>query len=179
MIPGSAVERRPGRLLVRRDEIAARVEELGRAVARDYAGRAPLLVGVLRGALVFAADLARAIPLPVGLDFISVASYGGDVRSSGVVRITADLALSIEGRDVLIVEDIVDTGRTLHYLRRNLLTRHPRSLAVCALLDKVARREVDVPLEYVGFAIPDAFVVGYGLDWGGLYRTLPDVAVLE
>ena len=170
---------RPGRLLIQRDEIAARVIELGEAIRREYAGRAPILVVVLKGAVIFAADLIRAIALPLYLDFMSVSSYGSDTRSSGVVRLTADLSLSIEGRDVIIVEDIIDTGRTISYLRRNLATRHPRTLALCVLLDKIARREVEVPVDYVGFVIPDEFVVGYGLDHDGLYRNLPDIAALE
>ena len=170
---------RPGRLLIPRDEIAARVTELGEAIRREYAGRAPILVVVLKGAVIFAADLIRAIALPLCLDFMSVSSYGSDTRSSGVVRLTADLSLSIEGRDVIIVEDIIDTGRTISYLRRNLATRHPRTLALCVLLDKIARREVEVPVDYVGFVIPDEFVVGYGLDHDGLYRNLPDIAALE
>lgn len=170
---------RLGRILISEGEIAARVADLGRAIRRGYAGRSPLLVSVLKGAVVFAADLCRAVGLPAGLDFMGVSSYGARTRSSGVVRLTADLSMSIEGRDVIIVEDIVDTGRTIAYLRRNLATRHPRSLALCALLDKVARRQVEVPMDYVGFAIPDEFVVGYGLDHGGYYRNLRDIAVLD
>ncbi len=169
----------PGRILIREDEIAARVAELGETIRRDYAGRAPLLVAVLRGAVIFSADLIRAIPLPVTLDFMSVSSYGADTRSSGVVRLATDLSVPIEGRDVIIVEDIIDTGRTISYLRRNLATRHPKSLALCVLLDKIARREVEVAVDYVGFAIPDEFVVGYGLDHDGLHRNLRDIAVLE
>ncbi|HYB44538.1 MAG TPA: hypoxanthine phosphoribosyltransferase [Candidatus Methylomirabilis sp.] len=169
----------PGRVLISHAEITARVAELGEAIGRDYAGRAPVLVGVLKGAVVFAADLIRAIPLPVSLDFMSVSSYGSGTRSSGVVRLSADLSMSIEGRDVIIVEDIIDTGRTIAYLRRNLATRHPRSLTLCALLDKVARREVEIAVDYVGFAIPDEFVVGYGLDYDGLHRNLGHIAVLE
>jgi hypoxanthine phosphoribosyltransferase len=169
----------PGRVLISEDEIAARVSELGEAIGRDYAGRAPVLVGVLKGALVFVADLIRAIALPVSLDFMSVSSYGSGARSSGVVRLSSDLSTSIEGRDVIIVEDIIDSGRTISYLRRNLATRHPRSLALCALLDKVARREVDVTGDYIGFVIPDEFVVGYGLDHDGLLRNLRYIAVLE
>ena len=171
--------RRLGRTIITRDEIAARVAELGAEIGRDYAGRSPLLVGVLKGAVVFTADLIRAIPLPTGFDFMGVSSYGSGARSSGVVRLTSDLSVSIEGRDVIIVEDIIDSGRTIHYLRRNLATRHPRSLALCVLLDKVARREVEVPVDYVGFAIPNDFVVGYGLDHDGFYRNLPDIVVLE
>ncbi|HET7874699.1 MAG TPA: hypoxanthine phosphoribosyltransferase [Methylomirabilota bacterium] len=170
---------RLGRVLVSRREIAARVAALGESIGRDYAGRSPLLVGVLKGAVVFTADLARAIPLLTAFDFMGVSSYGGGSRSSGVVRLTSDLSVSIEGRDVILVEDIIDSGRTISYLRRNLLTRHPRSLSVCALLDKVTRREVEVALDYVGFVIPDEFVVGYGLDWDGFYRNLSDIAVLH
>jgi hypoxanthine phosphoribosyltransferase len=171
--------RRLGRTLITRQEVSARVTELGRAIGRDYAGRSPLLVGVLKGAVVFTADLVRAIPLSAGFDFMGVSSYGSRAQTSGVVRLTSDLSVSIEGRDVIIVEDIIDSGRTIHYLRRNLATRHPRSLALCVLLDKVARREVEVPVDYVGFVIPDDFVVGYGLDHDGLYRNLPDISVLE
>ncbi len=173
------VARRVGRVLIPREEIAGRTSELGRAIGHDYAGRAPLLVGVLKGAVIFLADLMRGIPVPVAIDFMGVASYGAGTRSSGAVRLTADLSVSIEGRDVILVEDIVDTGRTLDYLRRNFVTRRPRSVAVCVLLDKVERREVDVRLDYVGFAVPDRFVVGYGFDFEGLYRGLPDIHVLD
>jgi hypoxanthine phosphoribosyltransferase len=175
----TTVDRHLGRILISRDEIAARVGELGEAIGRDYAGRSPLLVGVLKGAVVFAADLLRAIPLPSAMDFMAVSSYGSGTRSSGVVRLTADLSVSIEGRDVIIVEDVIDSGRTISYLRRNLATRHPRSLALCVLLDKVSRREVDVEVDYVGFAIPDEFVVGYGLDDDGRHRNLAELAVLD
>lgn len=170
---------RPGRVLISREEIATRVGELGRAIAREHTGHVPLLVGVLKGAAVFMADLIRAIPAPITLDFMGVASYGSASRSSGAVRLTADLSVSIEGRDVVIVEDIVDSGWTLDYLRRNLDTRHPRSLRVCALLDKIERRQVETPVDYVGFVIPDRFVVGYGFDLGGLYRGLSEIRVLE
>ena len=173
------VDRRIGRILISRDEIAARVTELGEAIGRDYAGRTPILVGVLNGAVVFTADLLRAIPMAAAMDFMAVSSYGSGTRSTGVVRLTADLSLSIEDRDVIIVEDVIDSGRTISYLRRNLATRHPRSLALCGLLDKVSRREVDVDVDYVGFVIPDEFVVGYGLDYDGRHRELPDMAVLE
>jgi hypoxanthine phosphoribosyltransferase len=170
---------RLGRVLISGEEIAARVAELGRAIGREHAGHNPLLVAVLKGAVIFLADLVRAIPLPVSVDFMGVASYGGGVRSSGAVRITADLSESIEGRDVIIVEDIIDTGRTLAYLRSNLVTRRPRTVSVCVLLDKVGRREVDVKLDYVGFVIPDQWVLGYGFDLGGLYRGLPYITVVE
>jgi len=173
------MDRRIGRTLISRDEITARVTELGEAIGRDYAGRTPLLVGVLKGAVVFTADLLRAIPMAAAMDFMAVSSYGSGTRSTGVVRLTADLSLSIEDRDVIIVEDVIDSGRTISYLRRNLATRHPRSLALCGLLDKVSRREVDVDVDYVGFVIPDEFVVGYGLDYDGRHRELPDLAVLE
>jgi hypoxanthine phosphoribosyltransferase len=173
------MESLPGRVLISQDEIADRVRELGEAIGRDYAGRAPVLVGVLKGAVIFVADLIRTIPLAITLDFMSVSSYGAGARSSGVVRLISDLSMSIEGRDVIIVEDIIDSGRTISYLRRNLATRHPRSLALCALLDKVARREVEVTVDYMGFAIPDEFVVGYGLDHDGFYRNLRHIAVLE
>ena len=170
---------RPGRVLVSRAEIAARVAELGRAIGREHGQRTPLLVGVLKGAAIFMADLIRAIPVPVAVDFVGVSSYGSATRSSGVVRLTADLSSSIEGRNVILVEDVVDSGRTADYLRRNLETRDPRNLQVCTLLDKVERRQVEVPLDYVGFAIPDRFVVGYGFDVDGLYRNLPEIHDLE
>lgn len=170
---------RVGRVLIPREELAARVEELGRAIGRDYEGGEPVLVAVLRGAAVFVADLARAIPGPVVIDYVALSSYGAGTRFSGAVRVTSDLTLSIEGRDVIIVEDIVDTGHTADYLRRNLATRRPRRLALCALLDKASRREVPVPVEYRGFPVPDEFVVGYGLDLDGLHRTLPYIATVE
>ena len=166
------------RVLIPADELTARVAELGRQIRDDYTGRTPMLVGVLKGAVVFLSDLMRAIDAPCECDFIAVSSYGASTRSSGVVELTKDLSVPIENRDVLIVEDIVDTGRTLAYLIRNLETRQPGTLRVCTLLDKVSRREVPVSLHYVGFTIPDEFVVGYGLDFAGLYRNLPYVAVL-
>jgi len=128
---------------------------------------------------VFMADLIRAIPTPIAVDFMGVSSYGAATRASGAVRLTADLSMSIEGRDVILVEDIVDSGRTIQYLRRNLETRHPRNIEVCTLLDKIERRQVDVPLDYVGFVIPDRFVVGYGFDLAGHYRGLPEIHALE
>lgn len=153
--------------------------ELGNALSRDYAGKDLTLVGVLHGAVVFLADLVRAISIPLTLDFVRISSYGRGTRPSGVIKITADLSISIRDRNVLIVEDIIDSGRTIDYLLRKLDRQRPRSLRVCVLLDKAERRERHVPLDYVGFAIPDEFVVGYGLDYGGLYRNLPHVAVLE
>jgi hypoxanthine phosphoribosyltransferase len=167
------------RILIPAEELTARVAELGRQVRADYAGRTPVLVGVLKGAVVFLSDLMRAIEAPCECDFIALSSYGASTRSSGIVELTKDLSMPIDGREVLVVEDIVDTGRTLTYLLRNLETRQPASVRVCALLDKAARREVPVSLDYVGFTIPDEFVVGYGLDYAGLFRNLPYVAVLD
>jgi hypoxanthine phosphoribosyltransferase len=169
----------PLRVLIPAEAIRRRVSELGREIALHYGDRTPVLVGVLKGAVVFLADLIRAVEAPLECDFIAVSSYGAQSRSSGIVKLTADLAASVEERDVLIVEDIVDTGRTLAYLQRNLETRQPRSVRVCTLLDKAARREVPVTLHHVGFTIPDEFVVGYGLDYGGRYRNLPHIAVLD
>lgn len=170
---------RLGRILITQEEISDRVGELGRALALDYADDDLLIVGVLKGAVVFLADLVRVADIPVTLDFIALSSYGVSTRSSGVVKITSDLSVSIEGRQVLIVEDIIDTGRTINYLKRNLQTRHPASLKLCALLDKADRREVDVEIDYLGFTVPNEFVVGYGLDFQGLYRNLPYITVLE
>jgi hypoxanthine phosphoribosyltransferase len=168
-----------GEVLVSADELQRRVAELGEEVSRDYAGRTLLLVGVLKGAVFFLSDLMRYIDIPVEVDFMAVASYGSATDSSGVVRILKDLDAAIEDRDVLIVEDIVDSGLTLQYLLRNLGSRNPRTLEVCALLTKPERRKVDLPTRYVGFEIPDRFVVGYGLDHGERHRNLPFVAVLE
>ena len=173
------VEAPIGEVLVSADELQRRVGELGEQISRDYAGRSLLLVGVLKGAVFFLSDLMRFIDIPVELDFMAVASYGSATDSSGVVRILKDLDAAIEGRDVLIVEDIVDSGLTLQYLMRNLGSRNPRTLEVCALLTKPERRKVDLPTRYVGFEIPDRFVVGYGLDYDEHHRNLPFVAVLE
>jgi hypoxanthine phosphoribosyltransferase len=169
----------PGRILISEDELRARVVELGAMLARDYERDNPVLVGVLKGALVFMADLVRATRIALTMDFIALSSYAGGTRSSGVVKLAADLSMPIEDRDVVIVEDIIDTGRTVSYLKRNLETRHPRSVRLCALLDKIERREVDVDIDYLGFTIPNLFVVGYGLDHAGLYRNLPYIAALE
>ena len=168
-----------GRVLIDEDELRARVNELGAALARDYEKENPIIVGVLKGALVFMADLVRAMPVALTMDFIALSSYGGATRSSGVVKLAADLSMPIEDRHVVIVEDIIDTGRTVAYLKRNLETRHPRSVKLCALLDKIERREVDVAIDYLGFTIPNLFVVGYGLDHAGLYRNLPYIAALD
>jgi hypoxanthine phosphoribosyltransferase len=167
-----------GEVLVGADELQLRVRELGEAISRDYAGRPLLLVGVLKGAVFFLSDLMRHIEIPVEVDFMAVASYGSATDSSGVVRILKDLDVVIEGRDVLIVEDIVDSGLTLQYLLRNLGSRDPATLEVCALLTKPSRRKVELPVRYVGFEIPDRFVVGYGLDYDERHRNLPFVAAL-
>jgi hypoxanthine phosphoribosyltransferase len=169
----------PGRILITEDELRARVTELGQMIARDYEKLNPILVGVLQGAFLFMADLIRSIPINLTTDFIGLSSYGTGTTSSGVVRLVSDLSLPIDGRDVLIVEDIVDTGHTLTYLKRNLEARRPRSLRACALLDKIERRQIEVDLDYIGFTIPNVYVVGYGFDHGGLYRNLPYVAELE
>lgn len=166
-------------ILLSAGAIQKRVRELGEAISRDYAGREVFLVGVLKGAWVFLADLARQITVPASFDFMSVSSYGAATRSSGVVQIIKDIEESIEGRHVIIVEDIVDSGLTLSYLVSMLKTRHPASLKVCVLLDKPDRRVTPVDLDYVGFAIPDAFVVGYGLDYAGNYRHVPYVFTLR
>jgi hypoxanthine phosphoribosyltransferase len=168
-----------GEVLVSAEDLQRRVGELGEEISRDYAGRSLLLVGVLKGAVFFLSDLMRFIEIPVEVDFMAVASYGSATDSSGVVRILKDLDAVIEARDVLIVEDIVDSGLTLQYLMRNLGSRNPRTLEVCALLTKPARRKVELPTRYVGFEIPDRFVVGYGLDYGERHRNLPFVAALE
>lgn len=165
-------------VLVDRDTLQRRIDELAAEISRDYAGKELLLVGVLKGAVFFMADLARRLTVPAALDFMAVSSYGSSTDSSGVVRILKDLDLEIAGRDVLIVEDIIDSGLTLSYLLKNLRSRQPASLEVCALLTKPARRRVDIPCRYVGFEIPDRFVVGYGLDLAERFRTLDFIGVL-
>jgi hypoxanthine phosphoribosyltransferase len=167
-----------GRVLVERRRLQERIRELGEEISRDYTGRSLLLVGVLKGAFLFVSDLMRQIHVPCEVDFMAVASYGSATDSSGVVRILKDLDAAIADRDVLIVEDIVDSGLTLQYLLRNLGARNPRSLEVCALLTKPERRKVDLPTRYVGFEIPNEFAIGYGLDHGERFRNLPYVAAL-
>jgi hypoxanthine phosphoribosyltransferase len=159
--------------------IQRRVREIGLQITEDYRGKTPHLICILKGAILFHADLIRAIELEVSMDFIAAASYGQLTKSSGDVRIIKDLDESIEDKDVLLVEDIADTGFTLHYLRKTLLSRNPRSLKIAALLNKPSRREIDVPVDYVGFEIPDEFVVGYGLDYAQRYRNLPDIRILR
>jgi hypoxanthine phosphoribosyltransferase len=168
-----------GETLVAAEDLAKRVRELAEQVSKDYAGKDLLLIGVLKGAVFFLSDLMRHMDIPVEVDFMAVASYGSATKSSGVVRILKDLDAAIEGRDVLIVEDIVDSGLTLQYLLRNLAGRNPRSLEVCALLIKPERRKVDLNARYVGFEIPDKFAIGYGLDHVERYRNLPYVAALK
>ncbi|MGE5561252.1 MAG: hypoxanthine phosphoribosyltransferase [Chloroflexota bacterium] len=167
------------RVLLSEDTIRAKVRELGQQITRDYAGKEIVLVGILKGAVLFLSDLARAIELPASLDFMSVSSYGHSTKSSGIVRIIKDLDESIEGKHVIVVEDIVDTGLTLNYLKETLAGRDPASLKICALLDKESRRQVPVKVDYVGFPIPDEFVVGYGLDFAGKYRNHPEIFILK
>ncbi len=173
--PGSAADPNLGKVVVTQAELEARIAELGEQLTADYEGRAPLLVGVLKGAFVFMSDLARAIRLPLEFDFMAVSSYGSATKTSGVVRIVKDLDLDLTGRHVLLVEDIVDSGLTLSYLRRNLAARGPATLEVCALLVKDGLQRSDPELRYVGFTIPPEFVVGYGLDVAERYRNLPYV----
>jgi hypoxanthine phosphoribosyltransferase len=169
----------PGRVLISRDRIADRVRELGEKVRKDYEGRSLVLLVVLKGSFVFAADLARAIDLPLSVEFLGVQSYGDSTYTSGVVRITLDLGRSIEGEDVLIVEDIVDTGLTSRYLLDQIAARKARTVKLCALLHKPSRTVAPVNIDYLGFIVEDVFIVGYGLDSAQRYRNLPDLRVLE
>ena len=167
-----------GRVLISEDDLQARILALGEEITSDYAGRAPLLIGVLKGAFMFMSDLSRAIDLPVEFDFMAVSSYGNSTRSSGVVRIVKDLDIDLADRDVIIVEDIIDSGLTLSYLRRNLLARNPASLEVCALLVRENHRVDEAILRYEGFRVPSDFLVGYGLDVNERFRNLPDIRVV-
>jgi hypoxanthine phosphoribosyltransferase len=168
-----------GAVIVSEAQLATRVAELGAQLTEDYAGRTPLLVGVLKGAFVFMSDLARAIKLPVEIDVMAVASYGSSTTTSGVVRIVKDLDTDLADRHVIVVEDIIDSGLTLSYLRRNLLARHPASLEICALLVKDGLQKEPIDFRYVGFHIPPDFMVGYGLDVAERYRNLPDIRVFR
>lgn len=168
-----------GRVLVSQADIAARVAELGAQITSDYAGRAPLLVGVLKGAVLFTSDLCRNIDLPVELDFMAVSSYGSSTRTSGVVRILKDLDVDVADRDVILVEDIVDSGLTLSYLRRTLRARRPRSLEICSLLVREHQEDLDELVKYFGFKVPAEWVVGYGLDVAQRYRNLPDIRAYD
>lgn len=168
-----------GKVLLNEAEIAAKVKELGEQITRDYQGKNLLVVGILKGAVIFMSDLVREIKTPLGIDFMAVSSYGASTESSGVVRIMKDLERSIEEYHILIVEDIIDTGLTLKYLVENLHSRGPQSVKVCTLLDKPSRRKVEVRADYNGFSIPDEFVVGYGLDFSERFRHLPYIGVLK
>lgn len=166
-------------ILITKEQIEARVEELAAEITRDYAGQSVLLVGILRGAVMFFADLARKIDLDVWMDFMAVSSYGAGASTSGEVRIIKDISQPIEGLNVIIVEDIIDSGNTLKYLKNLLQTRRPASIKICALLDKPSRRVVDLVGDYIGFTIPNEFAVGYGLDYAERYRNLADIGVLK
>jgi hypoxanthine phosphoribosyltransferase len=168
-----------GEILIEEEPLQARIRELGVEISQEYEGRDLLLVGVLKGAVFFMADLMRELTIPCEIDFMAISSYGAATDSSGVVRILKDLDANIAGRDVLVVEDIIDSGLTLSYLMRSLKARKPASLEICALLTKPERREIDVPVRFVGFEIPNKFVIGYGLDFAERYRNLPYVAVLH
>src|SRR3989475_10586035 len=173
------LERGVGEVLIEETALQSRIVELGAEISADYTGRDLLLIGVLKGAVFFMADLMRTLTIPCEIDFMAISSYGAQTDSSGVVRILKDLDINIEGREVLVVEDIIDSGLTLSYLMRNLEAREPASLEVCALLTKPERREIDVPVRYIGFEIPNRFVIGYGLDFADRYRNLPYVGVLD
>ena len=175
----SELERAVGEILIDAETLQNRIRELGEEITSDYEGKELLLVGVLKGAVFFMADLMRQLSIPCEIDFMAISSYGAATDSSGVVRILKDLDINIAGRDVLVVEDIIDSGLTLSYLMRNLQARKPASLEVCALLTKPERREIEVPVRYVGFEIPNKFVIGYGLDFAERYRNLPYVGVLH
>ena len=166
-------------ILLSGEEVQARVAELGAQLAADYEGRDPVLVSVLKGSIIFLADLVRAMPIPLSIDLMEVSSYGAATESSGQVRILKDLSTPIEGREVIVVEDIIDTGLTLNYLLRYLHDKQPASIRICCLLDKPARRLAPIEIDYRGFTIPDRFVIGYGLDYGERYRNLPYIGVLR
>jgi hypoxanthine phosphoribosyltransferase len=166
-------------VLITEEQIKTKVKELGKKISEDYKGKNLMLLCILKGAMIFLADLSREIDLPLSIDFMAVSSYGLSTTSSGVVRIIKDLDYSIEGKDILIVEDVVDSGLTLNYLRKVLIGRHPASLAICSLLDKPLKRRAEVPIDYTGFKIDDLFVVGYGLDFAEKYRNLPYIGILK
>jgi hypoxanthine phosphoribosyltransferase len=178
-VPRNSLQDDIDRILVSEDDLHKSIAAMGQVLRNDYEGKELILIGVLKGAIMFIVDLARAIDLPLKLDFMAVASYGASTQTSGIVRILKDLDSSIEGKHVLIVEDIIDSGLTLNYILETLLTRNPASLKVCALLNKPARRRVNVSVDYICFDIPDEFVVGYGLDFNQIYRNLPFVGVLK
>ncbi|MPL77046.1 Hypoxanthine-guanine phosphoribosyltransferase [bioreactor metagenome] len=167
------------KVLISEEELAVRIKELGEEITADYAGKEILMIGVLRGAVIFMSDLARAIKVPVAIDFMAVSSYGSSTSSSGIVRILKDLDEEVQGKHVLIVEDIVDSGLTLKYLLENLKTRKPASMKICTLLSKPERRKANIDISYNGFIVPDEFVVGYGLDYAEKYRNLPFIGILK
>ena len=179
MTVSSELERDVSEVLIDEEALQRRIAELGEEISADYEGRNLLMIGVLKGAVFFMADLMRRVAVPCEIDFMAISSYGGQTDSSGVVRILKDLDMNIKGRHVLVVEDIIDSGLTLSYLMRNLRSREPLSLEICALMTKPSRREIDVPVRYVGFEIPNRFVIGYGLDFAERYRNLPYVGVLH
>lgn len=165
--------------MITQEEMRKRIQELGLRIAQDYQEKDLLMIGVLKGAFVFFSDLARAIPLPLHVDFLVVSSYGEKKKSSGAVKVISDISQNVKGKDVLVVEDIVDSGLTLTFLKKKLMARKPKSLRFCTLLDKPQRRKTEVTIDYVGFTIPNKYVVGYGLDYDNKYRNLPYIAVLE
>ena len=167
------------RVLIPEEKVDERIAQLGEQISRDYAGKQVHLIGILKGSIFFICELAKRITVPVTMDFMSVSSYGAGTKSTGVVKLIKDLDEPIEGKDVLVVEDIIDSGHTLSYLLKNLSDRHPASIRLCTLLDKPERREVDVEVDYQGFSIPDEFVIGYGLDYDQRYRNLPYIGVLS
>lgn len=167
------------KVLISEHELKAKIDELGKKISEDYKDKNLLLVGILKGSVIFMADLMRAITVPAEIDFMSVSSYGNGVKTSGVVKIVKDLDINLEGKDILIVEDILDSGKTLYHLRELLSARNPRSFRICTLLDKPERREADISADYKGFSVPNEFVVGYGLDYGEKYRNLPFVGILS
>ena len=166
-------------VLISREELAKKVKELGAIISKDYKGEDLMLIGVLKGGFVFLADLIREIKIDIDLDFMSVSSYGSSTKSSGVVRIIKDIDTNIQEKHILLVEDIVDTGLTINYLKEIILARGPKSVKVCAMLDKPSKRKSDIVLDYKGIEIPDEFVIGYGLDYDGKYRNLPDLCILD
>ena len=167
------------RVLFGEEQLKARVKELGAEITRDYEGKKPFFLGVLKGCYVFMADLVRSVDLPCSMDFMAVSSYGAGTNSTGAVKITKDLNQDVEGRDIIIVEDILDSGVTLHYLKNYLANRRPASVKIATLLDKPSRRKAEVQADYCGFEVPDAFVVGYGLDYAETYRNLPYIGILK
>lgn len=173
------MERAIERVMLSEEQIAKRIGELAKEISRDYEGKTPLMVAILKGSVMFFADLTRRITIPIKMDFMAISSYGNAAKSSGEVKMIKDLDGKIEGKDIIIVEDIIDSGYTMRYLRNMLLARNPASIKICALLDKPSRRETEVKIDYKGFEVEDEFVVGYGLDYAGLYRNIPYIGILK